>query len=134
MAHTVFTVYQQRDRLLLSMGYDSYAQYQRSDLWKGIRARQLVKQPWCTGCGRKARQVHHLRYDKPTMLGRCPGSLVSVCGTCHYSSEFDAIGTKLSIDEANKRLLAKLRRHPAAFKQNALVAKARKNEKVKRRR
>lgn len=130
--HAVFTAYQQRDLVLLGMGFSSYALYQRSSLWRGIRERQLKVQPWCTGCGRKAWQVHHLRYDKPTMLGRCPGSLVSVCGTCHYSSEFDAIGTKLSIDEVNKRLLAKLRRHPAAMKLNASVAKDRKLQKRKR--
>lgn len=122
----VFTAYQQRDSVLLGMGFSSYRQYIASSLWKGIRERQLMKQPWCTGCGGKAWQVHHLRYDKPTMLGRCSENLVSVCGHCHFSSEFDALGCKLSIDEVNKRLLALLRSNQAAVYMNARVAKARK--------
>lgn len=123
MASAVFTAYQQRNIVLRDMGFDSYAEYQRSKLWKGIRERQLMKQPWCTGCGSKAWQVHHLRYDKPTMLGRCSGSLVSVCGQCHFSCEFDALGSKLSIEEVNKRLLSLLRSSPAAAYKNARTAK-----------
>lgn len=126
MAQAVFTAYQERDRTLLGMGFESYALYQQSSLWKGIRQRQLMKQPWCTGCGAKAWQVHHLRYDKPTMLGRCSGNLVSVCGHCHFSCEFDELGCKLSIDEVNKRLLKMLRRNPAAVYLNVRAAKARK--------
>lgn len=129
MTHTVFTAYQQRDAVLLGMGFSSYAQYQRSSLWKGIRERQLTRQPWCTGCGGKAWQVHHLMYDKPTMLGRGLGSLVSVCGHCHFSCEFDSLGSKLSMEEVNKRLLAMLRRHPAAVRKNAQTAKAIKRDK-----
>jgi len=124
--NAVFTAYQKRNQVLLEMGFSSYAQYQQSSLWKGIRERQLMKQPWCTGCGGKAWQVHHLRYDKQTMLGRCSGNLVSVCGNCHFSCEFDALGCKLSIDEVNKRLLESLRSHPIATHKNARVAKARK--------
>jgi hypothetical protein len=123
MANDVFTAYHQRNSVLLGMGFESYRTYQRSSLWKGIRERQLMKQPWCTGCGAKAWQVHHLRYDKPTMMGRCSGNLVSVCGHCHFSCEFDAIGSKLSIDEVNKRLLAMLRRHPVAVRKNKQVGK-----------
>ena len=123
MTNKVFTAYQQRNNVLLVMGFTSYAQYQRSDLWKGIRKRQLLKQPWCTGCGGKAWQVHHLRYDKLTMMGRCSKSLVSVCGRCHFSCEFDALGCKLCIDDVNKQLLKKLRRHPSAMAKNARTGK-----------
>ncbi|MCA9180572.1 MAG: hypothetical protein KDA51_03945 [Planctomycetales bacterium] len=44
MAQTAFTAYQQRNNVLLGMGFSSYAQYLQSSLWKGIRERQLMKQ------------------------------------------------------------------------------------------
>jgi len=116
---TVRLAYEQRDAVLRAMGFPSYRAYRQSGMWIRIREKQLADQPWCTGCGRKASQVHHLRYDKQTLQGRRPSNLVSVCGHCHFSSEFDSIGTKLSIDEANKRLLAKLRSSPIASRMSS---------------
>jgi hypothetical protein len=121
----VRSAYDRRKEVLLAMGFQSYREYLASGLWVRTREKQLSSQPWCTGCGRKASQVHHLCYDKATMQGRRPSGLVSVCGRCHMTSEFDSIGTKLSIDEANKRLLAKLRSSPLASRNSRSLSKRR---------
>lgn len=57
------------------------------------------------------------------MLGRCSGNLVSVCGHCHFSCEFDTLGSKMSIDEVNKRLLEMLRKSSVAAAKNKQAGK-----------
>lgn len=81
-------VYRERNRNLKAMGFANYAAYQKSDLWKGIRARVLDERPFCEGCGKDATQVHHSAYRKKDLEGRDLRRLHSVCGGCHFKSEF----------------------------------------------
>lgn len=81
-------VYRERNRVIRAMGFKDYAAYLKSDLWKGIRERVLAERPHCEGCGKDANQVHHSAYRKKDLEGRDLRRLYSVCGGCHYRSEF----------------------------------------------
>ncbi len=98
--------------LLKRLGYDSYQQYLRSDLWKGIRAAVL---PRCGGvcCCCKVRQattVHHGSYRTSVMVGHEPKCLIPLCWKCHEAAEFLPDGTKATLDQANFRL-QKMKEH-----------------------
>lgn len=81
-------VYSQRNCILKKLGYSSYQIYLKSDLWSDIRAKQLEKEPNCMSCGKKATQVHHTVYTHKVLDGRNDQGLHSVCGKCHFKSEF----------------------------------------------
>ena len=63
---------------------DYYREYLKSDEWKRKRYVVLKRDNWtCQYCGKKATQVHHLKYAK-YQIGKEPIKwLVSVCGSCH---------------------------------------------------
>jgi hypothetical protein len=126
--------YVERDRVLTEMGYSSYKEYLAGKVWSEIRIRQIKKQSWCTGCGRKACQVHHLRYDKATLSGKSSRFIVSICDKCHRQIEFDEYNNKLSLRKANERLLDKLRKNTKASKKNLAMKKASTQEKKRTRR
>ena len=84
----VRSAYAKRDRVLWKLGYNSYAEYLASPLWKAIRARVLAASPECSACPRKATQVHHQRYTEPVLRGQLDHCLSPVCGSCHKKAEF----------------------------------------------
>ncbi len=99
--------YQQRNNNLKSLGYESYAAYLESDLWKSIRKRVLKRDRHiCFGCGKTACQVHHRNYEIDVLQGKSLGPLVSICHGCHESIELDRFGNKISLKAANGRLKA----------------------------
>ena len=61
-----------------------YNEYLKSDEWKRKRYVVLKRDDWtCQYCGKKATQVHHLKYAK-YQIGKEPIKwLVSVCASCH---------------------------------------------------
>lgn len=96
--------YQQRNSLLLELGYKSYSQYLRSDKWAEIRGLKLQRDPECFGCRKPARQVHHGKYTKENLLGDTARDLYSVCKRCHMKIEFTPEGYKRSPKDATDRL------------------------------
>lgn len=93
-----------RNRLLKEMGYKSYRDYLRSPKWASIRKQAILKNNGrCVSCGSPATQVHHSKYDKPTLTGQSLKFLHPVCGKCHENAEMDA-GKKTTIFTANARL------------------------------
>lgn len=96
--------YGKRNRLILRMGFASYAHYLASELWASIRAR--VMDAWrhkCVVCHGAASEVHHLDYDRPTMDGSSLSGLTPMCGKCHRKVEFEANGKKRTLKESEKR-------------------------------
>lgn len=60
-----------------------YAEYLRSGVWRGIRARIIERDGTCQDCGAaKQLQVHHLTYKRVGGLER-DEDLVTLCGPCH---------------------------------------------------
>lgn len=100
------------NRLLLSLGYESYSDYLQSDHWRAIREAKLGIDPNCEICDMPATQVHHTEYDKATLTGRDATKLVSVCRQCHRNIEFTSAGNKrpLSVTKnITEKLLVKAR-------------------------
>lgn len=70
---------------LAGLGFGSYAEYLRSALWFGIRARVYgAKGRTCLRCkSSPATQIHHTGYDLATLSGLSLNKLVPICDPCH---------------------------------------------------
>jgi len=59
-----------------------YASYIRSGKWHEIRRAVLKRDKGvCQDCGKPAKQVHHLTYDR--IFRENMEDLISLCGECH---------------------------------------------------
>ncbi|KKM74076.1 hypothetical protein LCGC14_1404030 [marine sediment metagenome] len=124
--------YGKRDRLIKSLGFDSYQDYLDSGFWKAIRNRILKRDlNSCTICGSPANQVHHLRYTPKVLLGIKTKWLKSICSSCHYTVEFSD-GCKVTVGQAGKRTikLIKKNNNPVGRKRRELSEQAPKSEKI----
>src|SRR5687768_429231 len=105
--------YSERITNLQALGFLSYKLYLESPLWNIIRREVLYRdEVTCKALrcpNRKARrqvpkQVHHLSYSEPTLLGIDPSQLVTLCGDCHERAEYTR-GRKLSLEESRRKTL-----------------------------
>lgn len=82
--------YAERNVILKSIGFDSYADYLKSDLWRDISARVLSKGRRCWVCKRRrsAREAHHDIYTRRNLLGETLAGIYPVCHICHLAIEF----------------------------------------------
>ena len=107
-----FSAYEDRNRELGLLGFDSYDEYLNSQLWDLIRRSVLYRDhcecrnlycPNAPRAKRKAKprrkQVHHLGYTRATLLGINPAALVTLCTTCHRKCEFCG-KRKLTLEES----------------------------------
>ena len=95
-----------RDQILRSIGFQSYAEYLESDKWKSIRKIILRRDGFrCRVCGAPAENVHHRVYSRATLAGQSQGyrHLMSLCRKCHIDAEF-SFGVKNSLADANQKL------------------------------
>lgn len=91
----MFVSYQERNNILAQMGFLSYQEYRESELWKIIKKHVLERDYYyCRGklCNNRSRTVHHFTYNRPTLEGQSPYTLITLCETCHRKVEF--IGNK----------------------------------------
>jgi hypothetical protein len=96
--------YTRRNNILKSMGFASYQEYLRSNLWAKIRAKVLYRQPRCYGCNEKATQVHHNSYERKDLDGTRTRHLRPVCDICHTVAEFRSDGEKVTVLGAKRAL------------------------------
>lgn len=99
--------YSERNSILRSIGFGSYAEYLESDLWRRIRRRVFAKRGrLCFGCNTTSdqMQVHHLRYTDANLRGKTLDGMQPLCDACHGRIEVRADGTKRSLDAANLEL------------------------------
>lgn len=96
--------YQQRESVLKSMGFATYADYLQSPLWAKVR-RRLFKRCSTCPCGKPATEAHHMSYKRRYLEGRgkIHKFIVPVCRACHQRIEFDA-GGKTALGHANRIL------------------------------
>ncbi len=100
------TAYGNRNRILRSMGFRSYADYLASDLWRKIRRHVFARSNRCAGsCGRRAVQVHHGKYGKAELIGSDLTHLYPICDECHRRIEFCDGSVKLTPQQATEKLL-----------------------------
>lgn len=98
--------YGERWRILLRLGFATYADYLQSDLWQDIRKRVLALRSdrRCDNCEKeRAVQVHHRTYDEKTLRGLRLDRLVPLCRKCHEQIEFDAMGRKRTLAETARQ-------------------------------
>ena len=101
--------YQQRNEILLKLGYVDYQQYLNSSLWKSISRRVLeVAEHKCRRCDSDARQVHHLEYTEAALKGQDDSKLFPTCRSCHKYAERTKGGRKRSLKQANAILNSKV--------------------------
>jgi hypothetical protein len=93
----------ERQRNIEKLGFKTYTDYLRSDLWKAIRKQVYAEKGRdCSieGCIRKAHDIHHTDYKLKTMKGDNRKSLHPVCTGCHDKIED---GAKLPLKTKRKR-------------------------------
>ncbi len=96
--------YEVRSESLRQMGIPDYRAYLRTQFWKDVRERVMVRcKGLCEACGGRATEVHHRSYVLAVMLGERIDLLVACCRGCHEEAEFDA-GRKVRPRVANKRM------------------------------
>lgn len=103
-----FGSYGERNRRLKDYGFDSYQDYLQSEIWKAIREDALNRNKHCILCATRATQVHHICYHPQVLFGNAPSLLVSLCGSCHHSIEFDG-EMKRNLYSCTHELLNRLR-------------------------
>lgn len=96
--------YNRRNGKLRQLGFASYPEYLKSELWASIRSRVLERDNGkCCGCGGEARVAHHSCYTNAALTGRSIQGLWSLCHKCHRFIEFDKSGEKVRLSETRKR-------------------------------
>lgn len=100
-----FNEYIQRDKYLKEIGFDSYKDYLKSDLWKKIREDVFKNKPnRCHFChATEGLQVHHRQYYRDILLGQNIKPLEILCGKCHKNIEFHDNFDKKRLYEANRK-------------------------------
>lgn len=96
--------YKSRNKNLKNLGYSTYRAYLASPLWKEIRERVFRHHGrLCNVCGRRATQVHHIRYGVADLTGVRLRFMRPICEGCHVSVEFTECGSKTTVAKAKKR-------------------------------
>lgn len=95
--------YFSRNLILKELGFKTYRDYLRSELWKKIRTKVLARENnVCEICQCHGSQVHHSRYHKNDLTGANLDFLHVLCGDCHEKIEFKN-GEKVWMEEALTR-------------------------------
>ena len=99
--------YIERNKNVRKIGFPSYEEYLKSDLWEKIRERVKKRDKYrCQCCkGNHRIQVHHTSYQPKVLLGEQLDPLITLCEFCHHKIEFDDLNEKIfSFSEINQRL------------------------------
>jgi CDGSH-type Zn-finger protein len=100
--------YEERDKALLDMGFSSYADYLNSPLWNRIRRKVYAKRgKACSLCGDVASELHHNRYARVDLEGRCLSEIHPICRGCHEAIEFNG-GKKNSLSDARAKFYGRM--------------------------
>jgi hypothetical protein len=91
--------------MLQQLGFYTYNEYCKSQLWRETRQRVLVRDGHgCLICRQPATGVHHEKYTEANLRGTTLRYLWSLCQRCHEAIEVDEKDRKVSLTEARKRL------------------------------
>lgn len=103
MAHQ----YNIRQQSLSLLGFASYDEYLKSELWLTIKSVVLTQNPRCQICAkRKAYTAHHVSYTVAVLAGRDMGQLVACCRGCHKHIEFEAEQKRVDCSEIYREMRA----------------------------
>ncbi len=99
--------YEDRNAILLQLGFKDYKAYCRSQLWKSIRERKLAIDPCCYVCERSDGckiQIHHGRYHESNLSGKDLSDLWTLCAAHHHWIEITKGGYKRNPEDATKEM------------------------------
>lgn len=109
MVQISILTYSERNEILLSMGFNSYEEYQGSRLWAEIRLLVLKRDRFsCALCEGPANQAHHSKYTVENLAGLALTHIHAVCQGCHQTIEFDG-ENKLTTRQAFNKFYGLLR-------------------------
>lgn len=96
--------YRSRNLVLASMGFDTYAKYLASNLWREVREKVFAaKGRCCHLCSSPASELHHNRYSHADLTGKCIDFIDPICRACHDRIEFDRKGRKMDLNAVRSR-------------------------------
>lgn len=111
------------------MGFRSYGEYLRSDLWKRVKAKMFERKGRrCFLCNDPAYTGHHNRYREDDLNGNCIRFLQPICRRCHDEIERWSDGTKTEFYEARQRYNRARRNRVALGEQKSGVSFVNKGE------
>lgn len=98
-----FREYKLRNIRLKEIGYKSYKDYIKSDLWKDIRTKHINHHNKCDYCNSKYRlNVHHLSYEKIGVY--ITDHLITLCDDCHtFSHAFHFAFPEFTIRQSSNK-------------------------------
>ena len=97
--------YEERDRVLFCLGFKSYPEYLKSDLWERVKNLAFAEHGKdCFVCGRRATVLHHVSYSASVLVGEDLSKIIPLCHKCHGFIEVDKDGHKRSLEGANALL------------------------------
>lgn len=106
----VMEAYDDRESILIGLGYRSYREYLSTPEWAEIKRRVLVRWPLCLICLGKSQVVHHVKYWDSVLLGLDDRRLAALCHACHERIEIGSDGKKARIGTANVTLFQAARK------------------------
>lgn len=113
--------YTARTSALIRLGFRTYADYLKSELWRRVRSSVfIVNGTTCKCCGGGADQVHHMNYSEATLQGRRLDALIPICRPCHEKIEFNPDGSKRSVRAAATECLRLIKSREADIFHNHL--------------
>lgn len=98
------STYQDRNEVLISIGFNTYLDYLKSPLWQAIRKEVLIRDGLhcrakrCSQTGVK--HAHHVSYAKSVLMGLSCGRIITLCDKHHEEIEFDSKGNKVDLRQA----------------------------------
>lgn len=99
--------YQNRAVVLQQLGFKSYKDYLKSDLWKKVKQKVFRKKgSYCSLCNNPATTIHHNRYHRNDLIGKKTTFLNPICHECHQKIEFSDT-KKSSVREAHLKFQTK---------------------------
>lgn len=102
--------YESRNLILRKMGFRSYAEYLKSDLWKRVRASMFKrKDRLCYICSDPAYTGHHNRYRESDLNGETIKHLHPICEKCHDRIELEPDGSKRPMCNVTREFLIERR-------------------------
>lgn len=127
--------YQLRKAALSEIGFESYEDYLKSEVWIKIRSLVFSYSKECSCCSSTPQCVHHSAYHKKVLLGELKSikkDLHALCHRCHRFIEFEG-ERKRSSGEANrvlKRLLFKKKHGMSKSQKLKIEIRARKQRRA----
>lgn len=73
---------EERDKFLKDLGYNTYSDYLKSDLWALIKKEYLSKREVCANCEELPTDIFHVFWTVDNLIGKDYCGLLPLCRSC----------------------------------------------------